>query len=160
MPDTLRKTFGVALIVFFLLGLLPLGSGSRPAEALAKKKVVHKAKKVVRKVKKPVLKAKKKIIVKKKVTRVVKPKKAVARPEAYQLPARSGTVSQTYALKEKLDEARAGNVVSELKSIGVDEASVNVSKNSVQVKFNTRELSSIGIIQKLKELGYTVRRIN
>lgn len=156
MPDTVRKTFGVALIVFFLLGLLPLGSGSRPAEALAKKKVVHKAKKVVRKVKKPVRKAKKKIIVKKKVVRAVKS----VRSEAYQLPARSGTVSQTYALKEKLDEARAGNVVSELKSIGVDEASVNVSKNSVQVKFNTRELSSIGIIQKLKELGYTVRRIN
>jgi hypothetical protein len=153
MPDALRKTFGIVLLVFFLLGFLPLGFGSRPADALAKKKVVRKIKykkKAPRKAKiKKVRRKVKKAIVKTKIKSI----------PSYRLPTRSGVIAQNYILKEKVDEAQAERIVSELRSLGAEEASYNVNTNNLRVKFNTRELSAVGIMTKIKGMGYTIKRI-
>lgn len=142
------------ILSFFLLGILPAAPGNPGrAEARAKKKVYRKIKKT--RVKKVIHRIKK---VKRAVRRIKRAKRL--REPVYKLPARTGTVIQKYTLEEGLGEVDAGGVVSELKSLGADDASVNVETSTLRVKFNTRKLSAIGIMKKLKELGYTVKRIN
>ena len=157
--SSVKKLFSFLLLLLFLAGIAPLSPlGRSPAEARAKKKVrriVRRTKKIVRKVKRPVI-------------RKVKRPKAIKKPVAkkikdslqYDLPARTGMVTQKYSLEEGIGDADAGNVVGELKALGVADAAVNAGQNTVTVQFNSSELSSVGIIKKLRELGYTVKRIN
>jgi len=154
-----KKGLALLILGLFLAGLLPTAPGIfSQADARARKKKVVRLVKKAKKIKKArTVKRVKKVIKAKKAT--AKAKKRLVDP-AYQLPARTGTVTQRYTLAEGVDETGADNLVGELKGIGADEASVNADSNTLTVKFNARELSAVGIIKKLKELGDTVKRIN
>jgi copper chaperone CopZ len=164
----MKKLLALLLLCLFLAGLVPFSLvNGDPAEAKAKKKIVRKVKKIKKKVrrivKKKVRKVKKALKKKVKAKAVVKAQKqaAIKTPaDSYSLPSRTGTVSQKYTLEEGIGDGESDKVVSELKGLGVTDASVDVDSNTLSVKFNSAELSSIGIIKKLKELGYTVKRIN
>lgn len=182
----IRRFFCLWLLLAFCAGLLPANFVA-PAEAKTKK-TVRKAPKRV-KAKKAVTKIKKKAGIKKKKARKVvrkKPfrwprvkksspvKKAPAKktppaetpvivPEKafpYQLPAGTGTISQTYFIEEGIGESEVDNLISSLKGIGADDVQVDTNKNTVSVKFNSSNLTSVGVVSKLRGLGYTVRRIN
>lgn len=73
---------------------------------------------------------------------------------------RSAFISQRYSLEEGMDSGGAGTISNELLDLGAENASVDINKNLVDVKFKTSRLSSIAILSKLKELGYTVKRID
>lgn len=156
----LRKLLSFALLASIILGI-PSASPLFTSADARPKKLYRKTKKIVNKVQGK--KAARRIRIKKVARKARKTRAAVKRiarrHEEYRLPARTGTIAQNYSLEEGVDEAGADRIVAELKSIGVDDARVNVAKNSLQVKYNTKELSSISVIKKLKELGYTVSRI-
>lgn len=155
MNLSFKKGLALFILSLFLLGILPsASSNSGCAEARAKKKVYRKIKKV--RVKKVVRRVKK---IKRVVRKVKRKTKRIHEP-AYKLPARTGTIIQKYTLEEGVDEAEAERVVGELKSLGADDASINVETSALQVKFNSGKLSAVGIMKKLKELGYTVKRID
>ena len=161
------------LLGFFLAAAAPLGF-TRPAEAKSKKivrKVKHKKKlkhkKVVRKAKrkskaktkkKPVRLKKKKAPATKKIAAVKKTSVPAAQSSGYDLPAVSGTISQTYAVEEGIGEPEVGNLVGALKSIGAQDAYADTSRNTLTVTFNSSKVTSAGIIKKLKTLGYTAKR--
>lgn len=134
----LKKFLSLLLVLLFTAGVLPLDFGkSNPAEAKVKK-AYRKAK--AKKVKKAVKKAKK----------TKRPAQKI----------RSGIITQIYALEEGVDEAEAGNIIEELKDLGAEDTNVNIDKNLLLVKFNPQKLSAVKIIQRLKELGYTIKRID
>lgn len=168
----MKRLLSLLLLGTFLLGLIPLAPVAvRSAEGKARKKIVRrvKKKKAVKKKKRVIRRAKKTVRPKKKATRPVKkpaPKKKTAATKPikdaaeYQLPGRTGNLTQRYSLEEGLGEQEADNVIGELKALGADDAAIDVNNNALSVTFNPAELSAIGIIKKLKELGYTVKRIN
>lgn len=167
-PKSLR-CFTVFLIALFLAGSWPIDLG-RPAEARTKK-ITRKVKsKKLRKVRKKAAhkikkKAKAAVRSKKKKKTAVSLKPAAKKPsvpgEAYQypLPSRSGSVTQRYSLEEGLGGDEADNVISGLKAVGADDISVDPAKNTVTVTYNTSNLTAVGVVKKLKSLGYTARRI-
>jgi len=147
------------LFAFCLLAFLPGFSGQ--AEGRAKKRTVKRkvVKKTVRKkAKKPAKKYRKAKLAK--PVQATKKAALAAREPAYQLPPRTGTVVKSFTLEEGVDDTAAETIVNELKSLGVDEASVDVNRNTLRAKFNSQELSAVSVIKKLKELGYTVKRID
>ncbi|MFA5113217.1 MAG: hypothetical protein WC529_02845 [Candidatus Margulisiibacteriota bacterium] len=164
----MKRLLSLLLLGAFLLGLVPLAPVAvRSAEGKARKKIVRrvKKKKAVKKKKRVIRKARK--VAKKSVrlpkkTALKKPaaKKPIKDDAEYQLPGRTGNLTQRYSLEEGLGEQEADNVIGELKALGADDAAIDVNNNALSVTFNPAELSAIGIIKKLKELGYTVKRIN
>lgn len=136
----IKKLFSLLLIMLFTAGTLPFNLGElNPAEA--------KIKKVYRKAK-----AKKKVV-RKKI-------KGAKKRQLRKAPVRSGIISQNYYLEEGADETEAENIAEELKSLGAQDAKVDIEKNTIQVKFDTKKLSAVTIIKRLKELGYTIKRID
>jgi hypothetical protein len=162
----------LALLLFmFIAGALPLNFG-RPAEA-GTKKIVHK-KRAARKArpkkvaKKPKKKSARKTIKKAKKAVLLKKKTAAAKPARrpapvddfqYQLPSRSGAVTQRYSLEEGVGGDEADNVVKGLQSVGADDVSVDPSTNLVTITYNTSKLTAVGVTKKLKSLGFTAKRI-
>ncbi len=148
-------------MALFVSGGLP-GLG-RPAEAKAKKKIVRRVKvkrvkkKIVRKkvVRRPRVRKARKVSLKarQRLPRV----KAAAKP-AYSLPARAGTVTQDYTVEEGIGEGESDSLISALRSVGADDVAVDNATNTVSVTFNTSRLTSVGIVRKLKALGYTAKR--
>ena len=137
------------------------------------KKIVRKVKsKKPRKVRKKVAhKVKKKVKTaarsKKKKKTAASPKPAAKKPrvtapdEAYQypLPSRTGSVTQRYSIEEGIGGDEADNVIGGLKVVGADDISVDPATNTVTVTYNTSKLTTVGVVKKLKSLGYTARRI-
>jgi hypothetical protein len=168
----LRKPLSWLLLFLFLAGIAswcPLCLS--PAEGKARKKTMSKTKrkaaKAVKSVKKKsgkIKKAAKKTSTKKALTKkkTAKPgdKPAVikAAADSYSLPAGAGMVSQKYALQNKIYDS--DQLIGEMRALGVADASVDLDSNTLSVKFNSADLSSIGIIKKLKALGYSVKNIN
>lgn len=154
MKSIFKRGVTLLALIFLLLGILPLAShdpGNAEAKVIKKKvywKTIIKRKKT--KLKKPV---KQKIIHKK------QQKAKRSRKPAYKLPVQMRTIVQKYSLVEALDESEAETIVDELKSLGADDASINIETNTLEVKFNTKKLSAVNIMKKLKELGYTVKSI-
>jgi hypothetical protein len=162
----MKKFLASLLAALFAFGLLTIAPRfAAPAAARAKlrpAKVIKKSlKKIIKKTVKKYRKAKlaKPIKSAKKVNAARKAALSAKEP-AYQLPSRAGMVIKSFTLEEGVDDSGAETIVNELKSIGVDEASVDVNKNVLQAKFNSQELSAVSVIKKLKELGYTVKRID
>ena len=158
------------ILLFSFAGTLPLTFGQR-AEAKAKK-IVRKAKskKIVKKPKRKV--SRKTVKRAKKIVRSKKKKTVGAKPAAkaankafnndngqYQLPSRSGSLTQRYAIEEGLGGDEVDNMISGLQAIGADDVSVDSSKNMATVTYNTSKLTSVGIVKKLKTLGFSARRI-
>ncbi|MCU0640936.1 MAG: hypothetical protein MUC35_02470 [Candidatus Margulisbacteria bacterium] len=147
----MKKLLSLLLLTVFLLTLVPFTGGwAAPAEAKAKKRIVRKAKKKVRRP------------IKKKKARLVKKRRAVAKPvkKKYNVPVQAGPISQQYSLEEGVNDSEADRIVNELRALGVKDASIDVNTNTLSVDYDSAELSSVSIIQKLKGLGYTVKRIN
>jgi copper chaperone CopZ len=94
----------------------------------------------------------------KKIAAVKKPSTAAGQSSEYDLPAVSGTVSQTYAVEEGIGEPEVGNLVGALKGIGAQDAYADTSRNTLTVTFDSAKVTSAGIIKKLKTLGYTAKR--
>ena len=88
-----------------------------------------------------------------------KPKVSTSRQVKAKPPARTGYIFQTYTLGEEIDSSNASELTAALKGLGVAEVLINSYDHSVQVKFNSLQLSSIEIMQKLKTLGFTVKEI-
>lgn len=154
----IKRFFSFLLFIVFIFAAYSfLPATQHSAEAKYKKKVYRKAKikKFRKKVKRVVRKVKRKKVVQKKIRKVQRIHEPV-----YRLPARTGTIIQKYTLEEGADEAETARIVSELKSLGADDASINVETSALQVKFNAGKLSAVGIMKKLKELGHTVKRID
>jgi hypothetical protein len=158
----MKKFLAGPLTALFVFGLLVgVPDLAAQVDALAKprpvkRKVVKKT--VRRKIKRPVKKYRKA-----KLAKPVKPaKKAplIAKEPDYQLPSRAGMVVKDFVLNEAVDSSAADLIVSELKSIGVDEASFDPDDQMLRAKFNAQELSAVSLIKKLKDLGYTVKRID
>ena len=145
----MRKFFALILLLAFVCGIVPSNfSGVSSVEAKTKKAVKKIAKK--RKAKK---------VVRKKTKKVRKAKKA-PKKSALKIAGPSGIISQSYYLEEGADANEAEKITDELKGLGAEEVNVDVEKNVLQIKFNTKNLSAISILSKLKELGYTVQRID
>lgn len=81
-------------------------------------------------------------------------------PPQYTLPVGQRTISQKYSLEEVIDETAAENITAGLRELGVENASVDLATNTLSVKFNTQRITAIGIISKLKSLGYSIKRID
>jgi hypothetical protein len=175
MPDLGLKFFRfflALLLVLFFVGSLPL-TPDKPAEAKTKKIVRKKVirKKVVRKkiVHRKIARRKiaRKPVSKKIVRSAVRPKPAAKKPRQaasdedsqYQLPARSGSVTQRYSIEEGVGGDEADSMINGLESVGADDVSVDSSKNMVTVTYNTSRLTATGIVKKLKALGFSARRI-
>ena len=147
----LRGMLALALLAVFSCGIIPLGPlDASIVEARAKKAAKKKIKQKKKKIRKS----------KKAVRRVARKPKTLYQPPVYRLPARASTLSQKYYLEEAVNDAQSENIVDGLKSLGVDEASTDAANKAVQVKYSTQALNSISIIKRLKELGFTVRRID
>ena len=86
-------------------------------------------------------------------------KKAVRKKRKARRPAARQAISQIYHLEESPDKDEAEALVAAMKGLGAAEAGVDMEKNVLRVKYSTQKLSALGIIQKLKELGYTTKRI-
>jgi copper chaperone CopZ len=147
----MKRLLGLLLALILVFGIT--FEIVRPVEARAKK--VHRKFKHL-KYKKPL--HKKQIIRKKKVAKKIH--KKAAKRSSYRLPNPPGAVFQTYSIEEGVDESEADNMAAEIKSIGVQEASINIDKNTLSVKFDPAKVSALKIISKLKSLGYTVKRID
>ena len=136
------------LLTGIIISLLILGACPQLPSDRCGAEVKPKIKKVV---------SKKKIVSKKAPKKVVR-KKIVKRPRRV-APKGPQIISQNYYLEENPDEIEAENLVVEVKGLGANEAQVNTEKNVLHVKYSDKNLSTVRIIQKLKELGYTVKRI-
>ncbi len=132
------------MLAFFLVGAVTAGL-ERPAEAKAKKKVVRRVK--VRKAKKVSRTVRKKL-----------PRARVVTKKTAPSPSRSGSVTQSYLLEEGVGGDEAENLISGLKSVGADDVAVDSGTNTITVTFNTSRLTSVGVVRKLKNLGYTAKR--
>jgi copper chaperone CopZ len=91
-------------------------------------------------------------LTKKKIIR--KKRKAPPKPVKLKL------ITQSYQLEQKIDDVEAGRIIDALKVLGVVEPYYNPRKNSVRVSYSTKKLSSVVILKKLKQLGYTVKEID
>ena len=141
------------LLALFFVGSCPLDL-SRPADAKTKKKIVRKVK---------LKRTKKKVVRRSKVKKVRKARKVVLRakkklPRARAVPSSSGTVTQDYTLEEGVGGDESDNIIGALKAVGADEVAVDSSTNTVSVTFRNSRLTSVGIVRKLKSLGYTAKR--
>lgn len=80
------------------------------------------------------------------------------------LPARrggpSGILSQKYYLEGSASKEKTDNLIAELKLLGAEESRLDPGANILYVKFKSSRLSSISILKKLKDYGYTVKRID
>jgi len=142
----IKKLFSWLLLLFFLLGIAPFSSGIiRPSEARTKK-LLHRAKF-------------KKHHYKTRGKKFYRKAKKIYRRQ-YRPPVRKGLISQRYFLEEGSNPAENQAVITELNILGITDANIDAEKNTLQIKFNTQKLSSIDVIKKLKELGYTVKRID
>lgn len=161
----MKKLISLLMIFLFLSGLLPASFQNFPAEGKSKK-IVHR--KIYRKIKLQrkarlkrkliVAKAKRKLI--KKAKRSIKIRRKISRRSLFPKTKKTGIVTQTYSLEEGFDELEADRIADALKTLGADSVSTNVENNTVTVKFKKNKLSSIRIIQKLKQLGYTIKQID
>ena len=157
-PSNGRKLACLFVALFFFAGLCAFAFNS-PASAAVKKiqRKLVKRKKIVRKIKhKAPIKVKSHKIVKK----AVKKKPAATRTSPYKLPAHGGVVTQHYYLDEGIDASETENVTEGLKTIGAEDVSIDTNKNTVVVRFDSSKLSSVGVISKMKAMGYTVKRID
>ncbi len=170
MKTNFIRLFLACLLALFFVGSCPV-SFDRPAEAKTKKVVrkvkkvkrAKKKKKVVRRVKKSrrIVRKPRKVSLsaRKKVSRArTAVKKAPAAKSGYALPSRSGSVTQSYTIEEGVGGDEVENLISELKSVGADEVAVDSATNTVTVTFHTSRLTSVGIVKKLKNIGYTAKR--
>lgn len=85
-------------------------------------------------------------------------KKRYAKRAKRSLP--SGTLSQKYYLEGSTGKEKMENLITELKLLGAEEARLDPGANILHVKFKSSKLSSISILKKLKDYGYTVKRID
>lgn len=163
----MNKKFVGCLIVLcaalFLSGTCTVGLG-RPAEAKTKK-IVRKARRArrIRKVRGRRVRRRvvRKVTVRKarKVTLAAKKKLPRARTVAQKAaPSPSGTVTQNYSLEEGVGGDEVDNLISGLKSVGADEVSVDSGTNTVSITYHTSRLTPVGIVRKMKSLGYTAKR--
>lgn len=159
----MKRCFSFLLAALFVLSpLFFFSEYSGQADARAKtrlvkrrlvgKKIKKKAKKYRRSKRTRPKSAQKALVGKKTAPPISEP--------VYLLPPRAGTIVKTFALEEGINDSGAETIISELKSLGVDFVSADVNRRTLQAKFNSQELSTISIIKKLKELGFTVRRID
>jgi hypothetical protein len=169
LSTKLFRCLVVFFLALFLAGSWTISLG-RPAEAKAKKitrKVKHK--KIIKKPrKKAVHKARKKVkVVSRSKQKKLAPPKVAAKktskavsavPSQYPMPARTGSITQSYSLEEGIGEDEVDGLISGLKSVGADEVAVDSGANTVTVRAHTSRLTSAGIVKKLKSLGFTAKR--
>lgn len=135
--NKVKRLIAGTFICLLFLGGCPL-LFSECMAAKAKPKVIRKVHK----------KAPKKIIRKKSVKRI-----------KHRAPKGPQIISQNYFLEESPDEIEAEVLAAEVKDLGAGEVNVDSIKNVLHVKYNADKLTAVRIIQKLKDLGYTVKRI-
>ncbi|MGB9613056.1 MAG: heavy-metal-associated domain-containing protein [Candidatus Margulisiibacteriota bacterium] len=155
----IKKLLSLLLSLVFLSGVLPLSPPHLPSEAKVRKATYRKIspkRKIIQKKKHKVRYPKKKA--KKKTRRYPKARRRTLR-RAYPKLAKFGRISQVLLLEEGFDELEADRITDALKTLGVESVTTKVETNTVKVQFNTSKLSTVRIIQKLRELGYTVKQI-
>lgn len=130
---------------------------SSSADAKTKKKSV---KKVPHKKAKKAKKAKSKKQKKTNKTKKTKKSKKAAKAAPAEKPAKATgkVVSQKYYLEEGVDDSEAEKIVSVLRDMGVEDASIDVDNNALTVKFDSGKISSAALVSKLKSLGYTATK--
>ncbi|MFA6431635.1 MAG: hypothetical protein WCV91_04580 [Candidatus Margulisiibacteriota bacterium] len=149
------RFLAILIIFIFSAGILPSNVINSSADAKAKKKIVRKVpRKKAKKTKKVKYKKAKKIKKSKKTKKTAKP---AAKPAAK---ATGKVASIKYYLEEGVDDAEAEKIVSVLRDMGVEDASIDVDNNALSVKFDSGSISSAALVNKLKSLGYTATKTN
>jgi copper chaperone CopZ len=153
----MKKLITFLLLLFFLGGLGAERPFLNSAEGRPKKIVYKKIyrKKVPKKYRRVKIKKPKRYFKKKKTAKKVRHKV----PKRAAKPAKSRFLTQRYVLEEGFDEVEADRLKDSLATLGVKDVTADVDNNTLTVQFDTRKLSALHIIQKLKSLGYTVKRI-
>lgn len=141
---------------WLLLAFLSLGSIFFFPSNLAEARQKTTVRKIIRKISPKRKIIRKKIIKKRIIHKKRKAKRKTLRPRL----TTPKIISQRYLIEEGLDELEADRIKDSLKIIGVKEVETDVNENTIYVKFNPRKVSAITIIQKLKNLGFTTKRIN
>jgi copper chaperone CopZ len=158
----MKKLITLLLLLFFLGGLGAEWSFINSAEGRPRKVAYKKIyrKKIPKKYQRVKIKKSKRYSKKKKAVRKIhrKPYKKVSKPA--KSPSTPQLISQNYTLEEGFDEIEADRIRDVLLTLGVKEVQTDVDTNSVSVKFDKSKISAVHIIQKLKSLGYTIKRID
>ena len=155
----LFRFLAIIIIFIFSAGIIPSDIINSSADAKAKKKIMRKVpRKKAKKAKKAKYKKAKKAKKAKKSKKTKKATKPI--PAAKPANATGKVASIKYYLEEGVDDAEAEKIVSVLRDMGVEDASIDVDNNALSVKFDSGKISAAALVNKLKSLGYTATKTN